>query len=254
MIPQIDQYAYMDSPFHRWDPRIKLIAFMILIFTFSLVDTLNLLPVMLTLTMIIFYFSNLPFKYLVSRLKLPGFFIIMLAVILPLFYGKIVLVQLGFLSIKQEGSLHLILVMVKFISILTLGIILFGTTPFQINVKAMRSLGLPLLLTDMVLFSYRYLFEFAAMFRGMQTAIRLRGFQEGKIKSIKTYAHLAGTMLVRSYEQSDRVYKAMILRGYGNPTESMNKHEEFSAYHKNYILLSIFMILAVLFIATPIFM
>ncbi|HMR67760.1 MAG TPA: CbiQ family ECF transporter T component, partial [Anaerolineae bacterium] len=39
-------------------------------------------------------------------------------------------------------------------------------------------------------------------------------------------AILAGSLLVRSYERSERIYKAMILRGYGRAKIS---YEEFQA-------------------------
>jgi len=61
----------------------------------------------------------------------------------------------------------------------------------------------------------------------------LRGFRERRLKSLGTFASLAGTILVRSYEQSDRVYKAMILRGYGQSAQDYNYRDEFQAYPRN---------------------
>lgn len=45
----------------------------------------------------------------------------------------------------------------------------------------------------------------------------LRGFRARRPsgRTIGVLASLAGSVLVRSYEQSERVYKAMVLRGYG---------------------------------------
>jgi cobalt/nickel transport system permease protein len=172
----------------------------------------------------------------------------MLAVILPLFYGQTILLQLGFLTVKLEGCVQLLLITGKFFSILVLGLVLFATATIQTNVMAMRAIGLPLILTDMALFSYRYLFEFAAMLRTLQIATRLRGFRENRLQGIRTYAHLAGTMLVRSYEQSDRVYKAMILRGYGSPQGEGRLTGEFALYSRNFPMLALFILLAAGFI------
>lgn len=214
---QLDQYAYLQTPLHRWEPRCKLVAMMALIFAFSYVQDLRLLPVILAVTCAMYVYSGLPWSFLASRLRLPALFLVAVAVILPFASGHTVLVQLGPLAVKEEGCLDLLRIAVKFFSLLTLGLILFGTMPFLTAVKAMRALGLPFILADMTLFAYRYLFEIDDDLKNMQTAMRLRGFRNHGPGGLGTLASLAGTILVRSYERSDRVYRAMILRGYGQP-------------------------------------
>jgi cobalt/nickel transport system permease protein len=63
----------------------------------------------------------------------------------------------------------------------------------------------------------------------MLTSMRLRGFRQHSFSpgGLKTFAWLSGSLLVRSYERSEWVYKAMILRGYGQPT---HPQEEFQAH------------------------
>jgi len=190
---------------------------MVLIFAFSFVRDLRLLPVMLAVSGVFYIVSRLPLSFLLSRLRLPGFFLLMVAVLLPLLSGQTALCHIGPLVIRKEGCLDLLLIAVKFACILTTGIVLFGTTPFLTIVKAMRALGLPFILADMTLFSYRYLYEIGDDLKTMETAMRLRGFRGRHPGSLGILASLAGTILVRSYEQSDRVFKAMILRGYGQP-------------------------------------
>jgi len=214
---QLDRYAYLETPLHRWDPRCKLAGMMVLIFAFSYVRDLRLLPVILAVSGAMYVYSGLPLSFLLSRLRLPALFLVAVAVILPFASGQTVLFQLGPLAVKEEGCLDLLRIAVKFISILTMGIVLFGTMPFLTAVKAMRGLGLPYILADMTLFAYRYLFEIGDDLKAMQTAMRLRGFRNKNLSGFSTLASLAGTILVRSFEQSDRVFKAMILRGYGQP-------------------------------------
>jgi cobalt/nickel transport system permease protein len=69
----------------------------------------------------------------------------------------------------------------------------------------------------MTLLAYRYLFEIGGDLRRMETAMRLRGFGANgfSTRGLGILASLAGSILVRSYERSDRVYNAMMLRGYG---------------------------------------
>jgi len=104
--------------------------------------------------------------------------------------------QLGPLTLKKEGCLDLLRIAVKFFAILTMGVILFGTMPFLTAVKAMRGLGLPVILADMTMFAYRYLFEIGDDLKTMQTAMRLRGFCNTKLGVVGSLAALAGTITV----------------------------------------------------------
>lgn len=214
----LDMYADLDSPIHRWDPRTKLVSLLVLIFAFAFVQNLWLLLPMVMATAVLFILSKLPFHFLLSRLKLPGFILFGLIVFLPFAAGETVLFALGPLSVKQEGLLTAVLIAVRFGCIITVSIVLFGTSTFLTSIKAMRALGLPLILTDMILLTYRYLFEISHYFSTMQTAVRLRGYRFNKnqiMHSLTTLASLIGNLLVRSYDQSERVYRAMVLRGYG---------------------------------------
>ena len=213
----IDEYAGLDSPIHRLEPRLKLVALLGVMFAFSLVDDLRLVPVMLLITGALFMASRLPASFLWTRLRYPGFFLLVMAVILPLFAGTTVWLRVGPLAIRAEGVALLALVASRFVCILTVGLVLFGTAPFTTSIRAMRQLGLPALLADMMLLSFRYLFEFGAALSRMETAMRLRGFGGSRLspRSLRTLAMLAGSLLVRSYEQAERVYVAMRLRGYG---------------------------------------
>jgi cobalt/nickel transport system permease protein len=253
---QLDEYAYLNTPLHRWDPRYKLIAFTALIFAFSFVCDLRLLPVMVAVSGTLYIVSRLPLSFLLARLRLPGYFLLMMAVLLPFLSGQTALFYIGPLAVKQEGCLDLLLIWVKFLCILTMGIILFGTTPFLTNVKAMQALGLPFILADMILFSYRYLYDISDKLKTMQTAMKLRGFRRHNLKSLGTLASLAGTILVRSYEQSDRVYKAMILRGYGQAggTRSEYRWDEFQAYPRDLAGLLVLICIAVAFVAAEIYL
>ncbi|MEM7343989.1 MAG: cobalt ECF transporter T component CbiQ [Chloroflexota bacterium] len=218
----LEDYAYLESPIHRWDPRYKLVGLGSIIFGFAFVQDLRLLPPMFLLTLLIFWLSKIPFSYLFTRLRYPGVFLLTVAILLPLFSGQTVILSLGLLAVRLEGLLTMILVVTKFICILSLSVVLFGSAPFLTSIKAIQALGLPQLLADMTLLSYRYIFETGNDLIQMQIAMRLRGFQLKGYdrRSLNQMAAMAGTLLIRSYEQSERVYHAMSLRGYGHTPPS----------------------------------
>ncbi|GEM_PF-41788 len=213
----IDQYAHLDSPIHRWNPRNKFITLFIVILGFSLVQDLRLVPFMLLITAGIFTISRLPLPFLLSRLRYPGIFLGALIVILPLFTGETVIFQFGFLSVQSEGVLYMLLVVSRFLAILTVSLVIFGTSTFLTTVTTLRSMGIPSILADMLMLTVRYIFELADALTRMQRAMKLRGFQLTKLdkRGATQLAGLVGSLLIRSYEQAERVYKAMRLRGYG---------------------------------------
>ncbi len=211
----LDHYAHLSSPMHRWEARYKLIGLFALMFSMAAVNDLRLAPVMLVLAAGCFLLSRLPLGFLISRLRYPGFFLLAVVLLVPLMSGETVLVQFGWLAVRQEGLGLMLVIVARFVSILTVSIVLFGTQPFVTSVQAMAALGLPPLLTEMILYFYRYLSDMAAMLAQMQRAMWLRGFQGHRLSSLPAYATLMGSLLLRSYAQSERVYLAMRLRGYG---------------------------------------
>ncbi len=213
----LDAYAHGTSPLHRWDTRYKLVALLALMVAFASVNHLWLLPPMLLVTAALYTLSRLPLPFLLGRLRYPGVFLLAVVLLLPLISGQTILLPMGPLALRREGTLAALLILGRFTSIITLSILLFGTAPMLHTIRAMRSLGLPAILTDMMLFFYRYLHDTAANLHRMQIAMRLRGFRFHRMSrhTLATLAALTGTLLIRSYEQSERVYQAMRLRGYG---------------------------------------
>lgn len=213
----LDRHADLDSPLHRWDPRCKLAGLVALIFALSFVQDLRLLPVVLGIALILYAVSRMPASALLARLRAPGLFLLATALLLPFFSGSTVLWRVGPVAVRREGCLALLSILVRFSSIVTVGLVLFGTAPFATTVRAMRALGLPAVLVDMTFLSYRYLHEIGDDLHVSETAMRLRGFRLRRLdgRALGVLASLVGTLLVRSYERSERVYKAMVLRGYG---------------------------------------
>lgn len=230
----LDQYAHLDSPLHRWQGKSKFIAFLSLIFSFAFVQKLSLLPLVIIITFLLFYISKLPLTFLLSRLKYPGIFILGVILVLPFFAGETIIFSWGFLSIKLEGILTVILIVTRFVCILTISLILFGTAPFLVTLKTLKSLGLSPILNDMMLLTYRYLEEISNRLLMMRRALKLKGFSGQKLtlRNLQIIANLISSLLIRSYDQSKLVYQAMILRGYGyNYPDKKPIKEEINYQH-----------------------
>lgn len=215
----LDRYASLDSPIHRWETRCKLVGLMALAFAIAAVDVLVLLPAVLAIAFSCYALARLPLAYWWRRVRYPGFFLVALVAALPFAAGDTVLWAWGPVRVYREGCLAVLPIAGRFAAILTLGLVAFGTHPVAETVRALRSLGLSPILTDLMLLSYRYLTELGDDWQRMQVAVQLRGFRNRRLdgQTLRLWAALTGSLLVRSYERSERVYQAMRLRGYGAP-------------------------------------
>lgn len=243
----IDEYAHLSSPLHRWDPRYKVVALIVLIFAFSFVHDLRMLPAMVVVTVVIYIVSRLPVSFVLTRLRYPSFFLLVVILLLPFISGNTVIMSIGPVDLRLEGLISVVLIAIRFLSILTIGLVLFGTAPFLTTIRALRALGLPAILTDMMLLSFRYLYEIADDLQRMETSMRLRGFHEQRLsrRGFGVLAWLGGSILVRSYERSEWVYKAMITRGYGLDTR---RHDDFCASTRDIVFLVVVLLVSSAFV------
>ncbi|WP_291320560.1 energy-coupling factor transporter transmembrane component T [Desulfonatronospira sp.] len=205
------------SVLHRMDPRCRLAGLFVLIFAYSYVSDLRLLGIMLLLTLMLFFLSGLPARFILQKLKLPSIIILVLVLSLPFVSGQNILLDLGFISLKQEGLHASGLIAARFLCIISTVMIVLHTAPLLTHVKAMRAMGLPWIMADMALLTGRYLEVLGCDLRRMQTAMRLRGLHVSRpgLYMLRTRAWLCGSLLVRGLERADWVYRAMRLRGYG---------------------------------------
>jgi cobalt/nickel transport system permease protein len=63
--------------------------------------------------------------------------------------------------------------------------------------------------------AHRYVFLFAEEFGRLRTVLRVRGYRNrASVHSYRTIGQVAGTLLVRGHERSERVANAMRCRGF----------------------------------------
>ena len=99
-------------------------------------------------------------------------------------------------------------------------VLLVATTPFPDLMQALRHLRVPALLVAVISLMYRYL---AVLIDEATRLMRAREARSARLPgrrgpSVAWRARVAGNMVgqlfLRSYERSDRVYAAMLARGY----------------------------------------
>jgi cobalt/nickel transport system permease protein len=99
--------------------------------------------------------------------------------------------------------------------ILILMLLLISTTPVFALFHALHHLKLPSKLCQVLFFSFRYLHTVKAEYETMMKAAKCRGFKpQNSVRTYKTFAYILANLLVKSYKRADRVYKAMLCRGF----------------------------------------
>ncbi|RPI21437.1 MAG: cobalt ECF transporter T component CbiQ [Chloroflexota bacterium] len=142
----------------------------------------------------------------------------------------------------QIGSLSLVITgagLLRFTSILArswlsvqMAILLVATTQFPDLMHALRHLRLPDVLVSVISFMYRYLFvlvdEAMRLLRGREARLaRLPGKRSGGSIGwrARVAGNLAGQLFLRSLERADRVYQAMMARGFQGQLLTLNPHQ-----------------------------
>ncbi len=210
----LDKYSGLESPLHSFHPQLKVLLALAIIISISLTPLEN-----------YFFYLSLFFLFLLS---------LILSRVPPVFIFKRSLVVLPFLAVlslsiflgQGRGSLNLsspannfslFLVLSLFLkawlSMLFLSL-LASTTPFSRLLKSLEKMGFPPTVLNILSFLYRYLFLFIDQGERMARAFYSRGKASKLSLNLKTFGGLIGVLFLRSYERSERVYQAMLARGY----------------------------------------
>jgi len=113
-----------------------------------------------------------------------------------------------------------------------MAILLVAVTRFPDLIHALEHLRVPAILTTIIAFLYRYLFvltdEVFRLIRARESRSATAAGRKsggGVLWRGRIAGHMAGQLFLRSYERSDRIYKAMVARGYAGHLYTLNPHE-----------------------------
>ncbi len=131
-------------------------------------------------------------------------------------------VGLGFmhLTATQAGLDFFLAVLLKSWASVTAANLFTATTPFSGVVDALRYLRLPAVLIAIISFMYRYIF---VLVDEVQRLLRARSARSAAVGPnsggsllwrAKVAGGMAGSMFIRTYDRSERIYMAMLARGY----------------------------------------
>lgn len=216
----LDQYADLDSLIHRLDPRVKLLT--TLAFVLAVVATpptrwLAFACYFGLITLLILL-SRVPPAYIFKRSLVIVPYVVLVAIFIPFFKAGEVAGSFGVgpwhLSVSRSGLLVLWNVVIKgWLSVLAV-ILLSSTTSFPRLLRGLGQLRVPKLFVTILSFMYRYAFVLVDEVARMWRARESRSFGGGRAWRLRTLGAMIGTLFIRSYERGERVYQAMLARGF----------------------------------------
>ena len=139
----------------------------------------------------------------------------------PVVYLKRLIVILPFgIEVYAESVQFASILLVKFLVSVSFIILLSSTTRTQDLLEGAGRMGLPAEFTLTLGMMLRYLYVFGYMIRKMTQSLETRCFDPfdralSYRYRLEKVAYAVGTLFIRSYEQGERTYMAMLCRGYG---------------------------------------
>ncbi len=253
----LGQYVPGDSFVHKLDPRTKLISsvwFIMLIFLASGFTSYGLLAaVVLTAA----YTSEIPISYYINGLK-PLTFLILITVLLQLFFspGDVILFELGWLQITQEGLINAIKIIIRFVLIIFMSTILtLTTTPLEIAdgieylLNPLKRFKIPVQEIALVLsIALRFVPTLVQETEKIMNAQKSRGvdFNDGSvIERMKKIVPLLIPLFISSIDRADQLATAMTARGYQGG-EHRSKLRELLWSPIDYLTFGLFTILTII--------
>lgn len=207
--------AQGSSPIHGLDPRIRIMVSCFLSIATALCDNLMIALGYGVLALCLTGLAQLPVDQVIKRLKPLFWFLIMIWIFLPLTFGGELVFHYGWVSISWPGILMSAKITLKSIAILLVFCALIATMPIASLGAGLHGLKVPDKLVFLFLMTYRYIFVIQDEYVRLLRAARFRGFKPGtNFHSYKTFAYLAGMLFVRASFRAQRVYQAMICRGF----------------------------------------
>ncbi len=227
----IDRHAHLASAIQTWDPRVKIFSLGLFAMVTAVLQTLPLALVALLIALVVLFVSRIPLGFVYAAMKWLIVLLLPFFLILPLTYpGEVNSEFLG-IPFAIEGVRLSVMIVVKAIAIMTIAFVTFGSTRFDISMIALRHLKCPSIIVQMLLFSYRYIFLFFSEMKRLDTAMKARGFvKKPNMYTMKVVGGFVGTLLIRSFERTERIYNAMLSKGYQGELHTL---VEFKADNKD---------------------
>ena len=218
-----------NSLLEKLDPRTKIISFLSVILCMILTPITRIrdFELYFLLILAIGFFSGITPRQILKRLCILIPFVIFIAMFIPFVKEGSVCLSLKIsnwnLDITYEGVWTFLNIIVKSTLSIFLLVIATSTTTFPDFIKGLDMLRVPRLLVMLMSFMYRYIFVLIDEARKLMRARSLRYFGSRYKEQFRVIGFMIGVLFIRTFERAERIYSAMIIRGFSGEVLSVKR-------------------------------
>jgi cobalt/nickel transport system permease protein len=201
---RMDELGRMDSPVHRLDARalaLATLAFIAFVVSFPLYEVSALTPFLL-FPVVLIAVSRIPARHILKKILIAAPFALVIGIFNP-FLDHEPMASIGSFTVTG-GWLSFTSIMLRFLLTVGAALVLIACTGMN---------RFPRVFVVQLLFLYRYLFVISDEGGKMFRSVELRS-EKGRHLPLRIYGSLVGTLLNRSMDRAERVYRAMVARGF----------------------------------------
>ncbi len=221
-IGQMDDLGRLDTPAHRLDARAKAlvtIVYLGVVMSFPR-QALSALTPFVLYPVALLALGRIPPQPILKKILLAAPFALVIGMLNPLLDRQPVL-ALGSLVVTG-GWLSFGSILFRFVLTVAAALALVACTGMHRLAAGLGQLGVPRVFVVQLLFLHRYLFVVADEGCQMMRSVALRSVGTHSLR-LRVYGSLVGHLLLRSLAQADRVYRAMIARGFDGEIRTLTR-------------------------------
>lgn len=212
----LEQLAAGNSPVHRLHPLAKMLVTALFLFTVAGFDRYQvsaLLPFLLY-PAVVLGLAGVPFG-LVLRRTLVALPFCLFGCLSNLIFDRAPAISYGGQALVTWGMVSTAAILLRALLCVCSVLVLAAVTPLSALTAQLRRMGCPGVLVSLLEMTYRYLGLLAQEAHSLYTAYILRS---GGAKGVAMghMGSLVGQLLLRSFDRAERIYHAMLCRGYAS--------------------------------------
>jgi len=207
-----------DSPIHRLDARVKFLSTFALVFGVILLKHIAILLFIFFSVTLISFAIKISLRTYIKRLFPPfSIAVVVLIIVLFTYGGKHQISSFFELPIYEESFSFASLLFARIITSISILNVFVATTPMRETIEAMLWFKVPKVVVDIAVMMMRYVHLLSEEATRMYHAQASRcGFSKriGCKQKMKNLSTIAGSLIIRALKRGERVYIAMLSRGY----------------------------------------
>jgi len=212
-VGKMDELGRSNSPIHRLDARAKIlttVAFIVAVMSFGRYE-ISQLVVLFIYPLALMAVGNIPMGFIFKKVAIAAPFAICVGMFNPIL-DRETMGMLGGHPVAA-GWFSFISILVRFALTVSAGLVLIAGTGIYRLCEGLQRLGIPRVFAVQLLFLYRYFFVIAEEGLRMLRAVEVRSAGNHRL-GLSTYGNLVGHLLLRSIDRAQRIYRAMVSRGF----------------------------------------